>query len=117
MFLTVLRELYSKSELLFLFSEFEPSAHVLWEAQAHGCAVVGYDAYGIAEAVVDKETGVLLRTRDPVLIAEAIKELYQDHKVVAMGRAAVDHYLRNGTWKTVASRIISHLSGTSNTLK
>jgi glycosyltransferase involved in cell wall biosynthesis len=105
----VLRELYSKSELLFLFSEFEASAHVLWEAQAHGCAVVGYDAYGIPEAVLDKETGLLLRTRDPVSIAQAIKELYRDSKVQLMGRAAVDHYLRNGTWENVASRIISHL--------
>jgi glycosyltransferase involved in cell wall biosynthesis len=112
---SILSELYSKSELLFLFSEFEPAGHVLWEAQAHGCAVIGYDAYGISEAVVDKETGILLRTRDPVSIAEAIKELYQDYKVEVMGRAAIEHYVRNGTWKTVASKIISHLSSPSNT--
>jgi glycosyltransferase involved in cell wall biosynthesis len=100
--------------LLFLFSEFDAGSLVLWEAQAYGCAVIGYDAYAIPEAVADRETGILLKTRDPVSIAEAIKELYADDKVRLMGRAAVDHYLRNGTWETVASRIISHLSSPTN---
>lgn len=107
--LDTLRELYSKSELLFLFSEFEPDGHVLWEAQAHGCAVVGYDAYGISEAVAGNETGILLKTRDPMSIAKAIKGLYEDDKVRVMGRTAVDHYLRNGTWGNVASKILLHL--------
>jgi glycosyltransferase involved in cell wall biosynthesis len=106
----ILRELYSKSELLFLFSEFEAAGRVLWEAQAHGCAVVGYDAYGIAEAVANNETGILLKTRDPIPIAKAIKQLYENDKVQIMGRAAVNHYLRNGTWETVASKILSHLA-------
>ncbi len=62
--------LYKKSELIFLFSEFEPSAHTLWEAQACSCVVIGYDAYGISEAIINGKTGLLLKTRNPKTIAE-----------------------------------------------
>jgi glycosyltransferase involved in cell wall biosynthesis len=103
--------LYGKSELFFIFSEFEPSAHVLWEAQACGCAIIGYDTYGISEAVINGQTGILIKTRNPQIVAENIRLLYQDPCVLKrMQRAAIDNYLKNGTWNRVCERIISHLS-------
>jgi glycosyltransferase involved in cell wall biosynthesis len=103
-----LSTLYSKSELFFILSEFDPSPHALWEAQAKGCVVVGYDAYGISEAVINNKTGVLLKTRDPLLVAEEIRELCREEgKIESMGEAAIDNYKKNGTWKRV-SKIIAH---------
>ena len=102
--------LYSRSELFFLFSQFEPAGHVLWEAQAYGCVIVGYDAYGIAEAVINGQTGILLKTRDPILVAEEIRKLYQDRtKLEKMRKAAIENYRKNGTWDKVCNQIIRSL--------
>lgn len=102
--------LYSKSELFFLFSEFEPAGHVLWEAQACGCVIIGYDAYGISEAVVDGQTGVLLKTRDPKLVAEGIHKLYQDRTILKkMRQEAVENFKENGTWDLVTKKIARQL--------
>jgi len=102
--------LYSESELFFLFTEFEPAGHVLWEAQAYGCVIIGYDAYGISEAVIHNKTGILLKTRDPVLIAEQIRKLYQDEIALArMRNSAFQNYIENGTWKVVSEKIKNRL--------
>ena len=102
--------LFTKTELLFLFSRFEPSAHVLWEAQAYGCAVIGYDDFGISEAVVDNVTGLLLKTRDPFLVAGEIKKLYHDRAALnQMQKAAIKNYEKNGTWAGVSDKLIQNL--------
>ncbi len=101
-----LKDLYNKSELFFIFSGFDPSPHVIWEAQALGCIIVGYDAYGISESVIDGETGLLLKTRDPKSVANSINHLYDDpSKVKEMQKNAVENYLKNGTWSKVCENI------------
>jgi glycosyltransferase involved in cell wall biosynthesis len=102
--------LFLKSELFFIFSEFDPSPHVLWEAQACGCVIIGYDAYGISEAVVDGETGILMKTRDPILVAEEIRKLCQDKvKLVKMQQLAIENFTKNGTWDLVSRKIAKSL--------
>jgi glycosyltransferase involved in cell wall biosynthesis len=102
--------LYLKSELFFLFSRFEAAGHVLWEAQAYGCVVVGYDAYGISEAVVNNQSGILLKTRDPILVASEIRELYRDGNTLKrMQEAAIENYKENGTWNLVSEKIIQSI--------
>jgi glycosyltransferase involved in cell wall biosynthesis len=101
-----LTKLYSKSELFYIFSQFEPSAHVLWEAQGYGCVVIGYDSFGISEAVVDNVTGILLKTRDPILIAKKIRELYGERLgLKQMQKAAIRNYQLNGRWVNVSDKI------------
>jgi len=112
-----LYSLYSKSELFFIFSEFDPSPHVLWEAQANGCVVIGYDAYGISEAVINNKTGILLKTRDPLFVAEQIRKLYEEKgNIKSMREAAIENYKKNGTWdgvcKTIACELQSAFSNT-----
>jgi glycosyltransferase involved in cell wall biosynthesis len=103
-----LSSLYSRSELFFIFSEFDPSPHVLWEAQAYGCVIIGYDAYGISEAVIDKKTGILLKNRDPLFVAEQIRKLYEEKgKIKLMQEAAIENYRKNGKWDGVC-KIIAH---------
>jgi glycosyltransferase involved in cell wall biosynthesis len=94
-----------------MFSEFEPAGHVLWEAQAYGCIVIGYDAFGISEAVENNITGILLKTREPLLVAQEIKKLYQDGAVLSrMQKAAVKNYEKNGTWAGVCAKIYENLN-------
>jgi len=108
-------KLYSESELFYIFSEFEPAGHVLWEAQAHGCIVVGYDAFGISEAVVNHETGILLRVRDPFFVAKEIRELYNDKVMFGeMQKAAIRNYQANGTWAAVSDKLEQNLKELSN---
>jgi glycosyltransferase involved in cell wall biosynthesis len=105
-----LSSLYSKSELFFILSKFDPSPLALWEAQAHGCVIIGYDAYGISEAVINNKTGILLKTRDPLLVAEEIRKLYREEgKIRSMGKAAIDNYKKNGTWKRVSKILAREL--------
>lgn len=103
-----LSRLYSKSELFFIFSVFDPSPHVLWEAQAYGCVIIGYGAYGISEAVIDNKTGILLKNRDPLYVVEQIRKLYEEKgKIKLMREAAIENYRKNGTWDGVC-KIIAH---------
>jgi glycosyltransferase involved in cell wall biosynthesis len=103
-------DLYRKSEIFFIFSRFDPSPHVLWEAQGYGCVVVGYDAFGISEVVINGRTGLLLKSRNPGFIAKQMQGLYQDKKIEEMSKAALENYLDNGTWTEVAQKITRALS-------
>jgi glycosyltransferase involved in cell wall biosynthesis len=106
----LLISLYLKSELFFIFSKFEAAGHVLWEAQAYGCVIIGYDAFGISEAVINSKTGVLLKTRNPILVAEEIRKLYQDRTILKrMRKTAVDNYRKNGTWEHASKEIAKRL--------
>jgi glycosyltransferase involved in cell wall biosynthesis len=51
---------------------------VVPEAMALGCAVIGSDAGGIAEAVTDELTGLLARPGDPDALAAAMRRLSAD---------------------------------------
>jgi glycosyltransferase involved in cell wall biosynthesis len=95
---------YQKAQFFFIFSEFDPSPHVVWEAQAHGCIIIGYDAFGISEAVIKGQTGILLKTRDAYEIAQAINQLLTKD-LLQMQRAAIDNYFKNGTWGSVINRV------------
>jgi glycosyltransferase involved in cell wall biosynthesis len=48
---------------------------VVPEAMAHGCAVIGTDQGGIAEALRHEVTGLLVPPNDPVALATAIRRL------------------------------------------
>jgi glycosyltransferase involved in cell wall biosynthesis len=50
----------------------------LLEAQAAGLPVVGFRVAGVAEAVVDGRTGVLVAARDSTALAAAMAELYDN---------------------------------------
>ncbi|MEH0108302.1 glycosyltransferase [Tersicoccus sp. MR15.9] len=85
-----------------------PSAHesfglVALEAQACGTPVVATDAGGLAEAVQDGETGLLVPGRDPADWAAAIARLHDDPtlRTALATRAAV--HARAFTWDRTAA--------------
>jgi glycosyltransferase involved in cell wall biosynthesis len=105
-----LADIYQKSEFFFIFSEFDPSPHVIWEAQAFGCIIIGFDAYGISEAVANDKSGLLLKTRDPKTIAIEIRKLQTDDALMErMQNGALENYRKNGTWAEVSKKIIQNL--------
>ncbi|WP_235861727.1 glycosyltransferase [Tersicoccus phoenicis] len=86
-----------------------PSAHesfglVALEAQACGTPVIATDAGGLAEAVRDGETGVLVPGRDPGAWAAALARLHDDPagRAALAARAAV--HARAFTWDRTAAR-------------
>ena len=107
---SALENIYLKSEFFYIFSEFDPSPHVLWEAQASGCVIIGYDAYGISEAVVNNESGLLLKTREASVVAEEIRKLQTDQiRMKRMQKEAVENYQKNGTWVEVCNKLLQNL--------
>ena len=79
----------------------------LVEASASGLAVVGGDSAGVADAVRDGETGMLVDPEDPAAVAAGIVRLLGDDqlraRLGAAGRRAVETYYN---WDRVARDFI-----------
>lgn len=54
--------------------------NVIMEALAHRLPVVASDISGIGELIVDNETGLLVRERDPESLAQAMRRLFEDRE-------------------------------------
>ena len=73
-----LRDCYAASSVVALPSYSEGLGRVLLEAQAMCRPVVAYDSGGISQAVLDGETGYLVKTGDVHTLAERIRVLLDD---------------------------------------
>ena len=69
---------YSVMDVVLLTSHFEGLPNVLIEAQALGVPVVATDVGGCREAVLDGETGVIVKSRDPAYLAERVLHILDD---------------------------------------
>jgi len=81
---------------------------VFTEAHAHGKPVVAGRSGGVADAVIDEQTGLLVRPDDPECIADAIVRLLNDptfaQRLGANGRERVERELN---WTAFARGILS----------
>lgn len=68
-------KLFSSAKAYLFPSDNEDFGIVSVEAQAHGCPVVGYNSGGIAETVIDGQTGILFDQLTPDSCAVAIEKL------------------------------------------
>jgi len=79
----------SIADILCLPSYREGFGTVVIEAAAMGVPAVGTDIYGLSDAVVNGETGVLVPPRDATALATALAKLLGNEKLrVEMGHAA-----------------------------
>ena len=69
---------YSVMDVLLLTSRLEGLPNVLIEAQALGVPVVSTFAGGCREAVLDGETGVIVKSRDPEKLAKRVVDILDD---------------------------------------
>lgn len=77
------------ADILCLPSYREGFGTVVIEAAAMGVPTVGSDIYGLSDAVVNGETGILVPPRDSAALATALSMLLADEeRRVKMGRAA-----------------------------
>lgn len=102
-----LPSLYAVADLLVLPSVYEPFGKVLIEAMACGKPVIATKVSGIPEVVVDNETGILVPSKRPDLLARAIIRILFNmelaKKFAFRGRERVVSLF---TWKKVAERVL-----------
>jgi phosphatidylinositol alpha-1,6-mannosyltransferase len=98
--------------------ETEGFGMVYLEAAASGLPVVAGNSGGVADAVIDGETGFIVDGRDPAQVADAIQRLLDDpEKAVQMGvagrRRAVDEF----SWDVIAARFREELAAAGRSTK
>ncbi|BAI62610.1 putative glycosyltransferase [Methanocella paludicola SANAE] len=98
---------YSLANVFVLPSWTEGRPTVIYEAMASGCAVVATDVSGIPEQVKDGYTGLLVRPKDPVMLAEKLALLLDSgEKMTEMGQNGRKRILEEDwTWEGYARKI------------
>ena len=77
---------YAAMDVFLLTSRFEGLPNVLIEAQALGVPVVTTDAGGCREAVLEGQTGVIVKSRDSAKLAERVLFVLDDPDWAAKAR-------------------------------
>lgn len=76
------------SDIVVNASQPEPFGLVIVEAMASGCAVVAVASGGPRDIIEHQRSGLLCETRDPAVLADAVRRLLDDGELrVALGRA------------------------------
>ena len=98
----VLEKLYARAAVFVLPSRSEGFGVVCAEAMAHGRPVVASNVGGLAELVVDGETGILVPPRRPDLLRGALERLLADPDLrQRMGMAGRERIKALCSWKRV----------------
>ncbi|MBK7900543.1 MAG: glycosyltransferase family 4 protein [Betaproteobacteria bacterium] len=85
---------------------------VFLEASACGKAVIGGRSGGIADAIAEGETGLLVDPEDPGALAAAIRSLAESPDTMArFGQAGLERTRRDFTWARFCGRIDAALAG------
>lgn len=90
--------------------EVEGFGIVFMEAAASGRAAIAGDSGGSAEAVLDRETGMVVNGREKGGVAGAIGALLADHEMAAtLGKAARARAEEHFAWPKIAARMAGYL--------
>jgi glycosyltransferase involved in cell wall biosynthesis len=102
----VLPALYNCADVFVLPSLQEGQGIALLEAQATAKPVVAFNVGGVREAVLDKETGFLMKP-DSRLLAEAVMKLLASHSLrEKMGRSGREFVSGKFSWDVCAQRML-----------
>jgi phosphatidylinositol alpha-1,6-mannosyltransferase len=83
---------------------------VFLEANACGTPVIGANAGGVPDAIVDGTTGYLVPPADPAALADALASvLTHPEQARAMGRAGRYRAATVASWGAVAGDLLAHL--------
>jgi glycosyltransferase involved in cell wall biosynthesis len=104
----VLDGLYARAAIVVLPSRREGLPVVCAEAMAHGRPVVACPVGGVAEFVVDGETGILVPTRRPDLLREALERLLADAELRRrMGSAGRERIKELCSWDRITEQTLA----------
>jgi glycosyltransferase involved in cell wall biosynthesis len=107
----IFQEALSNASVLCVPSIFEPFGIVFLEAQLYKIPVVTFWGQGRMDAIIDGETGILVKDRNSDALSESLLELLTNpQKADRMGNAGYDFVLQNFTWDRVAHKILSVMS-------
>jgi D-inositol-3-phosphate glycosyltransferase len=103
---TQLPDYYSAAEVLLMPSDYESFGMVALEAMASGTPVIASNVGGLAYLVREAETGYLVPVRDPVALAERIRDVLADPvRRDAMGVAAHER-AQQYDWRCIADQLM-----------
>ena len=103
-----LPQIYRCADVFVLPSIQEGQGIVLLEAQASGKPVVAFNVSGIAEAVKNKETGLLVKPGSSDELAQGILKILSDNSLQEkMGKKGREFVLRELSWDISARKLLS----------
>jgi glycosyltransferase involved in cell wall biosynthesis len=103
-----LPQIYRCADVFVLPSIQEGQGIVLLEAQASGKPVVAFNVSGIAEAVKNKETGLLFKPGSSDELAQGILKILSDNSLQEkMGKKGREFVLRELSWDISARKLLS----------
>jgi phosphatidylinositol alpha-1,6-mannosyltransferase len=98
-------------------SNFEGFGVTYLEANACGIPVIGADTGGVADAIVDGQTGFLIPPDDVPALADRLHRLLADPELARrMGAAGRARVIRELTWDRVAGRFLEALEESTGPL-
>lgn len=93
-------------DIMALPSYQEGQGRTLVEALLCGCAIVGYDAGGIGEVCIDKQTGRLVPVGDHAQLTQAVDDLLSDEQGrLTLAAAGREHVMTHFTEKVMVDRL------------
>jgi glycogen(starch) synthase len=105
---SLLPTLYNCADVFVLPSIQEGQGIALLEAQASAKPVVAFNVGGVREAVLDGESGLLVRRGDSDALAEAILKVLSNPPLgEQMGAKGLEYVLGNFTWDKCAERMLN----------
>jgi len=110
------REHYSRSDIFILPTHSEAFANVILEAMSAALPVIACDVGGVAEKVIDGETGLLVAPRQPMLLAAAIRDLAANKsRRLKLGCAGQRRVKEHFTWSRNAEQhVAAYISATNS---
>jgi len=91
-------------------NDYEGFGMVYLEANACGLPVIGFKSGGVEDAIIDGETGVLVKEKDVQGLSGAIKQLLQDNAMrVKMGEAGRKRAEKLFSWQAIGDRLGDYL--------
>jgi glycogen(starch) synthase len=111
-----MKQYYIETDAFILPTRSDAFANVILEAMAAALPVIATDVGGVAEAVVDGETGIVVEPRRPDQLATAIQVLANDRALAEQyGRAGRERVRRFFTWAINSDRYIEAYSEACDT--
>jgi glycosyltransferase involved in cell wall biosynthesis len=112
-----LQRLYARAAVVACPSRREGFGVACLEAMAHGRPVVATGVGGLADLVVEGETGLVVPPRDPVALREALERLVADPTLrQRLGAAGRERARRNHAWTAVTDATLAAYADAAGTM-